>query len=479
VSGNVTGNLTGDVTGNVSGNAGTVTNGVYTTGAYADPSWITSLDGTKISGTVANATNATQLAANPADCAAGNYATTIAANGDLTCAQVDFSQLSGTSTLAVTNANNNFSASQTVTGTVTATGFSGPLSGDVTGNVIGNLTGDVTGNVSGNAGTVTNGVYTTGSYADPAFVTSLAGSKITGNIAGNSATATALAADPSDCAAGQYATTIGANGNLTCAAVDYSQITGIANVAVNNADNNFTTSQTVTGTVTATAFSGPLTGNVTGNVTGNLTGDVTGNVSGNAGTVTNGVYTIGDQSIAGLKTFTTGIDASAATATLPIQAGTVFPSSCVANKQLFIKTNGTSAGQQLYLCDNAGTSWNQVGDGLGNNNNLSFNPVTIPANTVNLVKNTCTASYTGTYPANVAGQDIPIPPASGSLSSSSTLVASVLSSVPNSMPMAWDSYTFQAYVDSSGTKSFLHVCNFTLTSYVTSGAITFNVRAIN
>lgn len=40
------------ITGSVSGNAGTVTNGVYTTGSYADPSWITSLSGTKLTGTV-------------------------------------------------------------------------------------------------------------------------------------------------------------------------------------------------------------------------------------------------------------------------------------------------------------------------------------------------------------------------------------------------------------------------------------------
>jgi hypothetical protein len=40
-----------------------------------------------------------------------------------------------------------------------------------------------------------------------------------------------------------------------------------------------------------------------GNVTGNLTGNVTGNVTGNASTVTNGVYTVGDQTIAGVKTF--------------------------------------------------------------------------------------------------------------------------------------------------------------------------------
>jgi hypothetical protein len=44
--------------GSISGNATTVTNGVYTTGAYSDPAWITTLAGTKVTGAVANATNA-------------------------------------------------------------------------------------------------------------------------------------------------------------------------------------------------------------------------------------------------------------------------------------------------------------------------------------------------------------------------------------------------------------------------------------
>ena len=47
--------------------------------------------------------------------------------------------------------------------------------------------------VSGNAGTVTDGVVTTGSYADPAWITSIAGSKVSGGITGNAATATKLA----------------------------------------------------------------------------------------------------------------------------------------------------------------------------------------------------------------------------------------------------------------------------------------------
>ena len=56
-------------------------------------------------------------------------------------------------------------------------------------------------------------------------------------------------------------------------------------------------------TLTSPIFAGNLTGNVTGNVTGNTSGS-SGSCTGNAASVTNGVYTTGDQSIAGKKTFT-------------------------------------------------------------------------------------------------------------------------------------------------------------------------------
>lgn len=45
-------------------------------------------------------------------------------------------------------------------------------------------------------------------------------------------------------------------------------------------------------------------------VVGTLVGNVTGDVSGNAGTVTNGVYTTGNQTIAGTKTFSSPIAGS-------------------------------------------------------------------------------------------------------------------------------------------------------------------------
>jgi hypothetical protein len=40
----------------------------------------------------------------------------------------------------------------------------------------------IVGSITGNAATVTSGVYTTGSYGDPAWITSLAGSKLTGTV---------------------------------------------------------------------------------------------------------------------------------------------------------------------------------------------------------------------------------------------------------------------------------------------------------
>ena len=54
-------NATGTWGISISGNAATVTNGVYTTGSYADPTWITSLAASKLTGTVAVANGGTNL----------------------------------------------------------------------------------------------------------------------------------------------------------------------------------------------------------------------------------------------------------------------------------------------------------------------------------------------------------------------------------------------------------------------------------
>jgi hypothetical protein len=65
------------------------------------------------------------------------------------------------------------------------------------------------------------------------------------------------------------------------------------------------------------------------------------------------------------NTFTSGTqDFSGAGATLPVRALTSAqtPSTCVPSKELLIKTDAP-AGQQLFICDGGGATWNLVGDG--------------------------------------------------------------------------------------------------------------------
>lgn len=99
----------------------------------------------------------------------------------------------------------------------------------------------ITGSITGNAGTATNGVVTTGSYADPAWITSLAGSKVSGNISGNAANVT-----------GTVAIANGGTGASTAA-------TALSNLGAYPASNpsGYTTN---TGTVTSVAAGSYLTG---------------------------------------------------------------------------------------------------------------------------------------------------------------------------------------------------------------------------
>jgi len=76
--------------------------GFGTTGGVKHVDWTIDQGGTNIdSNNVPLAATATALAVNPSDCGANNYATTIAANGDLTCQQpseADISDLNHTAT---------------------------------------------------------------------------------------------------------------------------------------------------------------------------------------------------------------------------------------------------------------------------------------------------------------------------------------------------------------------------------------------
>jgi len=146
----------------------------------------------------------------------------------------------------------------------------------------GTITANLTGNVSGNAGTVTNGVYTTGDQTIGGNKTFSA--TISGSIDGNAATVTG----------GVYT-----SGDQTIAGVKTFSSEIVADISGNAGGN----AATVTNGV-YTIGDQTIGGNKT------FSSAIVGSVSGNAGTVTNGVYTIGNQTIAGIKTFSSKIAGS-------------------------------------------------------------------------------------------------------------------------------------------------------------------------
>jgi hypothetical protein len=150
---------------------------VWKTDASGVPDWRADATGTSPTfDLVATGTNTTEIL-------------TVGTGGTLTYSGtglVNASRLMGVTTVDATEygyLDGVTSAIQTQLGTKSPIA-SPTFTGTVTGTFSGNITGDVTGNVSGNAGT-----------------------------------ATALAANPTDCGANTYATTIAASGNLTCAAI--------------------------------------------------------------------------------------------------------------------------------------------------------------------------------------------------------------------------------------------------------------------
>lgn len=168
VTGNVTGNLTGDVTGTVSGNAGT----------------------------------ATALAANGANCSAGQFPLGVNASGAAESCTALPTTITGTA--------NQITASAS-TGAITLSIPTNPtLPGNTTGTFIGNITGNVTGNV-------------------------------TGTVSGNAGTATALAANPADCSANQFANAIAASGDLTCAQPATTNLSDAATLVKTDQANTYST----------------------------------------------------------------------------------------------------------------------------------------------------------------------------------------------------------------------------------------------
>ena len=267
--------------GTVAGGAGgTVPDAVLTTGNYANPSWITSLAGSKITGTI------------------------VATNGVVTTTTyVDPSWISSLSGLKLS-------------GTITAT------NGVVTNASYANPEW-----ITSLAGTkVINAVLTTGNYADPTWITSLAGSKITGTIvATNGVVTTTTYADPTwiTSLAGSKitGTIVATNGVVTTTTYsDPSWLTlSKSKVGLENVDNTTDANKPVsTATQTALDLKAPIasptfTGTVTLGAVGNVS--ITGGSSGQILT-TNGLGVLSWGTVSGLVGLSTRTTVTTTTASL-------------------------------------------------------------------------------------------------------------------------------------------------------------------
>jgi hypothetical protein len=205
-----------------------------------------------------------------------------------------------------------------------------------------------------------------------------------GALTGNASTATALAANPSDCAANTFATTIAANGNLTCASISDADVpnsitidlaTLATTVTVSDAAGDTTTFPTLAGSatgslgvltdpglsynattnaLTATTFIGALTGNAdTVTTNANLTGAVTstGNATSLGSFTTSAINTaLSDNDIATLAGTET---LSGKTLTAPRFADLGFIADTSGNEMLIFDSVGSAVNE--IRIGNAGT----------------------------------------------------------------------------------------------------------------------------
>ena len=121
------------------------------------------------------ATSAASSASSATSSASAAVSSATAAAGSASTASTQASNASTSATAAAASA---AEAAATLSSTV-------KLTGDQTIAGIKTFSSTISGSISGNAGTVTNGVVTTGSYADPSWITSLDDGKVLPSMSGN------------------------------------------------------------------------------------------------------------------------------------------------------------------------------------------------------------------------------------------------------------------------------------------------------
>ena len=153
-----------------------------------------------------------------------------------------------------------------------------------------------------NSGTITQSSSTVGSTSKPIFMSSGTITELSANVGSTS--------QPVYLNGGTITAITGSIANNTTGSAATLTTPRLFTVTDNDATNSQAAATSFDG---SSAYTVRLPATIKANLTGNVTGNVTGDVSGNAGTVTNGVYTTGNQTIGGNKTFsgtTAGITAT-------------------------------------------------------------------------------------------------------------------------------------------------------------------------